>query len=153
GALHAKGTKLTNLTAEHKAPHGRTYVSPHTAQLYKRTLSGTLGLQASGNRIALKETLANVAVGPLLRDAAHQDRLEGKGNVSLDVAGGGASVNALKKSLDGTAKVVLRDGAIKGIDVGALLQKVNSIGKKSEEGSANAREQTSFSELNASFAI
>ncbi|MBV8030484.1 MAG: AsmA family protein, partial [Betaproteobacteria bacterium] len=58
-----------------------------------------------------------------------------------------------KKSLDGTAKVSLRDGAIKGVDLGAILQKVKSIGKKSDEGSASTRDQTTFSELNASFTI
>ena len=152
GALQAKGLKLANLKADIKAAGGRLDVAPHSAQLYEGALSGALTLQANGNRIALKESLTNVAVGPLLRDVAQQDRLEGRGNVSLDVSGGGATVNAIKKSLDGTAKVALRDGAIKGVDIGALLQKVKSMGK-SDEGSANGREQTSFSELNASFTI
>lgn len=152
GALQAKGLKLANLKAEVKAANGRLDVAPHSANLYEGTLAGALSAQASGNRIALKEVLNNVSVGPLLRDAANQDRLEGRGNVALDVAGAGASVNAIKKSLDGTAKVNLRDGAIKGVDIGALLQKVKSLGK-SDEGSANARDQTSFSELNASFTI
>jgi AsmA protein len=153
GALQVKGLKLANLKAEVKAANGRLDVAPHSANLYEGSLSGALGLQASGNRVSLKETLTNVSVGPLLRDAAKQDRLEGKGNVTLDVSGAGATVNALKKSLDGNAKVLLRDGAIKGIDIGALLQKVKSIGKKSEEGSANSSEQTKFTELNASFTI
>ena len=152
GALQAKGVKLANLKAEVKAANGRLDVAPHTANLYEGTLSGALSAQASGNRVSLKESLSNVSVGPLLRDAAKQDRLEGKGNVALDVSGAGPSVNAIKKSLDGTARVNLRDGAIKGIDIGSLLQKVKSLGK-SDEGTASGREQTSFSELNASFVI
>lgn len=152
GALQVKGVKLANLKAEIKAANGRLDVAPHSATLYDGTLSGALSAQASGNRIALKETLSNVSVGPLLRDAAHQDRLEGRGNVALDVSGAGPSVNAIKKSLDGSAKVSLHDGAIKGVDIGALLQKVKSLGK-SDEGAANSRDQTSFSELNATFAI
>jgi AsmA protein len=152
GALQVKGLKLANLKAEVKAANGRLDVAPHSANLYEGTLSGALSAQASGNRIALKEALNGVSVGPLLRDAAKQDRLEGKGNVALDVSGAGASVNAIKKSLEGTAKVNLRDGAIKGVDIGALLQKAKSLGK-SDQGSANNRDQTSFSELNASFVI
>src|SRR5205085_2093751 len=104
GALQAKGLKLANLKADIKAAGGRLDVAPHSAQLYEGTLSGALSLQASGNRIALKESLTSVAIGPLLRDVAQQDRLEGRGNVGLDVSGGGASVNAIKKSLDGSAK-------------------------------------------------
>src|SRR5258706_3771412 len=153
GARQVKGMKLANLRAEVKAANGRMDVAPHSANLYEGSLSGALALQANGNRVSLKETLANVAVGPLLRDVAKQDRLEGKGNVSLEVNGAGPTVNSIKKSLEGSAKVNLKDGAIKGVDIGAILQKVKSLGKKSEEGSANNREQTTFTELNATFAI
>ena len=153
GALQIKGLKLANLKAEVKAANGRLDVSPHSANLYEGSLAGTLSLQANGNHVALKESLTNVSVGPLLRDAAQQDRLEGRGNVALEVAGSGASVNTLKKSLDGTAKVNLKDGAIKGIDIGALLNKVRSLGGKSEEGSANTKDETKFTELNATFTI
>jgi AsmA protein len=61
-------------------------------------------------------------------------------------------VNTIKKSLDGSAKVSLRDGSIKGIDIAGLINKVKSLGK-SEEGSANSKEETKFTELNATFAI
>jgi AsmA protein len=153
GALQAKGLKLANLKAEIRAANGRLDVSPHSANLYDGSLSGALSVQAAGNRITLKESMSNVSVGPLLRDVAQQDRLEGRGNVTLDVNGGGATVNTIKRSLDGTAKVNLRDGAIKGIDIGALLNKVKSLGGKSEEGSASGKDETKFTELNASFAI
>jgi AsmA protein len=69
------------------------------------------------------------------------------------VAGAGATVNTLKKSLDGTAKVNLKDGSIKGIDIGGLINKVKSLGGKSEEGSANTKDETKFTELNATFTI
>jgi AsmA protein len=153
GALQVKGLKLANLKAEVKAANGRLDVSPHSASLYEGSLAGALSLQADGNHVVLKETLTNVSVGPLLRDVAQQDRVEGRGNVSLDVTGAGATVNTLKKSLDGTAKVNLKDGAIKGIDIGALLNKVKSLGGKSEEGSANSQDETKFTELNATFTI
>ncbi len=153
GALQVKGLKLANLKAQVKAAGGRLDVAPMSANLYEGSLAGALGLQANGNRVSLKQNLTNIAVGPLLRDVAQQDRLEGRGNVALDVTGAGASVNAIKKSLDGSAKVNLKDGAIKGIDIGAILQKVKSVGGKTEEGSTNSRDQTSFTELNATFSI
>jgi AsmA protein len=97
GALQAKGLKLANLKADVKAANGRLDVSPHSANLYEGTLSGALSLQANGNHVALKESLANVQVGPLLRDVAPQDKQEGMGNLSLDVRGAGATVNPQKK--------------------------------------------------------
>src|SRR4051812_13144850 len=153
GALQVKGLKLANLKAQVKAANGRLDVNPHSANLYDGAMSGALAVQAEGNRITLKESLTNVSVGPLLRDVAQQDRLEGRGNVTLDVAGGGATANAIKKSLDGSAKVNLKDGSIKGVDLGALVSKVKSLGGKSEEGSANTKDETKFTEMNATFAI
>src|SRR5258706_11193625 len=92
-------------------------------------------------------------MGPLLRDVAQQDRLEGRGNVALDVAGAGATVNTLKKSLDGTAKVNLKDGAIKGIDIGGLPDKVKFLRGQSGERSADTQDETKFTELEPSFTI
>ena len=153
GALQAKGLKLANVKAEVKAANGRLDVNPYSADLYEGAMTGSLALQAAGNHVTAKESLSNVQIGPLLRDVAQQDRLEGRGNVSVDVAGAGATVNALKRSLDGSAKVTLKDGAIKGINVAEILRKVKSLGGKSEEGAADASQKTDFTELNATFAI
>jgi AsmA protein len=135
------------------AAGGKAEIGPHSASLYEGSLAGALTLDGNTNRVALKETLTNIAVGPLLRDFAEQDRLEGRGNVSLDVATGGKTVNAMKSALAGSAKVHLRDGAIKGINVGELLRKARSALGGSGEGQADAKEKTDFSELSASFAI
>jgi len=152
GSLQAQGLKLADVKAQIKAANGRLDVSPHSANLYQGSVKGALSVQAKGNRVAVKETLTNIAIGPLLRDFAQQDRLEGRGNVSLDVSGAGPTVEAIKKSLDGTAKVNLKDGAVKGVDIAGLLRKLKSLGK-SEEGAADSKQQTDFSEMNATFVI
>jgi len=154
GALQARGLKLANLRAEVRAAKGRLDVAPHSANLYDGSVSGALTLLAEGNRVALKETLTNVSVGPLLRDFAQQDRLEGRGNVALDVSAAGSTVAAMKKALGGTARVNLRDGAIKGVDIGGILRKAKSaLGGGQTTQAASATEKTEFSELSASFAI
>jgi AsmA protein len=153
GALQVQGLKLANLKTEIRAAQGRAELGPHSANLYDGTLAGTLALDGNANRVALKETLSNIAVGPLLRDFAQQDRLEGKGNVTLDVAASGKTVNTLKSALAGSAKVNLRDGAIKGVNIGELLRKARSaLGSQSGQA-ADAKDKTDFSELSASFAI
>lgn len=153
GSLQVRGLKLANLRAEVRAANGRMDIAPHAANLYEGSVSGALTLHAD-NRVSLKETLSNVSVGPLLRDVAQQDRLDGRGNVALDVAAAGNSVDAMKKSLGGTANVNLRDGAIKGIDIADILRKTKSaLGGQSAQGSASANEKTDFGELSASFAI
>ncbi|MGQ0655842.1 MAG: AsmA family protein [Betaproteobacteria bacterium] len=154
GALQTNNVKLANLRADIKAANGRLDVAPHSANLYDGSMSGALSATAD-NRIAIRETLTNVSIGPLLRDAAKQDRLEGRGNVTLDVTTAGKTVEGMKKGLNGTAKVVLRDGAIKGIDIAAALRKAKSVlpGGQTPAQAASTQEKTDFSELVATFVI
>src|SRR6185503_20778259 len=83
GALQVQGLKLAALKTEIRAADGRAVIGPHSANLFEGTLAGSVALDGNANRVALKETLTNVAIGPLLRDFAQKDRLEGKGNVTL----------------------------------------------------------------------
>jgi AsmA protein len=153
GALQVQGLKLANLKTEVNAANGKAEIGPHSAALYEGSLAGTLSLDGNANRVALKETLSNIAIGPLLRDFAEQDRVEGRGNVSLDVTAAGKTVNALKSALAGTAKVHLRDGAIKGLDIGGLLRKARTALGSDASQATDSKEKTDFSELSASFVI
>jgi len=153
GALQVQGLKLAAVKTEIRAADGRAEVGPHSANLYEGSLSGNLMLDGNANRVAVKETLSNIAVGPLLRDFAQQDKLEGKGNVTLDVNAAGKSVNAMKSALAGTAKVNLKDGAIKGVDIGAIITKARSALGSQQAQAADGKERTDFSELNATFVV
>jgi len=153
GALQVQGLKLAAVKTEIRAADGRAEVGPHSANLYEGSLAGNLMLDGNANRVAVKETLSNIAVGPLLRDFAQQDRLEGKGNVALDVNAAGKTVNAMKSALAGTAKVNLKDGAVKGVDIGAIITKARSALGSQQAQAADGKERTDFSELNATFAI
>lgn len=153
GSLQVRGLKLANVKAELRAANGRMEVAPHSADLYEGSVSGALTLQAQGNRVALKEKLAGISIGPLLRDAAELDRLEGRGNIALDIAAAGGSVEAMKKALGGTARVELRDGAIKGINIAEALRKARTALGSEPAAATGATEKTDFSELSASFSI
>ena len=157
GALEVQGLKLSEVNAQVNAANGRVAVAPHSVKLYEGTMSGEVVVDANRNHIALKEQLQNVSIGPILRDFAEQDRLEGRGNVVLDVTTSGATVNAMKRALGGSAKVQLRDGAIKGINLGEVLRKARSAlggSQAAAQGeSAGDAQKTDFSELNASFTI
>jgi AsmA protein len=154
GALQVRGLKIASLKAEVKAANGRADIAPHSASLYEGALTGALSLNADGNRITLKEDLTGVAVGPLLKDVAQKDLLEGRGNVSLDVNAAGPTVEAMKKALAGSARVQLKDGAIKGFNLAEVLRKAKAaFGSSSDKGSADQTQKTDFSEMSASFVI
>ncbi|TAK48264.1 MAG: AsmA family protein [Betaproteobacteria bacterium] len=153
GALTAQRLKLADLKAGIKLAGGRLEVAPHSANLYGGTLSGSLVAHADGNRIAIKQAVRGVQLGPLLRDAAQQDRLEGRGNVTLDVATAGAGVLAMKQALGGTARVEMRDGAVKGINLAEAIQDVRAVLGSRSATASDPSKRTDFSEITASFVI
>jgi AsmA protein len=155
GALQVRGLKLADVRADVKAANGRADIAPHSANLYEGKVAGALSLQADGNRIALKETLSGISIGPLLKDVAQKDMLEGRGNITLDVNAAGPTVEAMKKALAGSARVELKDGAYKGFNLAEALRKAKTAfgGSKDEKAAAAETQKTDFSEMTASFAI
>ena len=159
GALEVRGLKLAELNAQVQAANGRVAVAPHSAKGYEGTIAGELTVDANKNQVVLKEKLTGVSIGPILRDFAGQDRLEGKGDVTVDVTTAGATVNAMKRALGGMAKVQLRDGAVKGINLAETIRRARAMfsggggGAAQGETAADKTQKTDFSELSASFAI
>ncbi|MFA5241848.1 MAG: AsmA family protein [Sulfuricella sp.] len=156
GSLKLYNVKASNIRLEFRAGDGRLVVSPLAASLYQGTASGSMSLNAAGPAVAVRQNIAGVSIGPLLKDALDKDVLEGRGNVNIDVAANGNAVSAMKKSMQGKAALNLRDGAVKGINIAAALREAKSrLGtmKGEKVQAASAQEQTDFSELTASFSI
>jgi AsmA protein len=155
GALQVQNIKAEQVNAGIKAAGGRLDVSPMSARLYDGTLAGSAAVNANDNRFVVKQDLSGVSVGPLLRDAANKDVLEGRGNLALDVTTVGATPDALKKALGGTARLALKDGAIKGVDIPGAIRTAQAMlgSKRALEQQAKGGKQTDFSELAASFVI
>ena len=155
GQLQVSNVKAANVRLEIKAADGKLDVAPHSASLYDGSLTGALSVNANNNRIALKQSLANVSINPLMKDALDKDVLEGRGNVALDVTSSGTTVAAMKKGLNGTASVNLKDGAIKGINLAKTFRESKALfsGRKDAVQEAKQTEKTDFSELSASFRI
>ncbi len=157
GQLQARGVKTQNLRVVLKAANGRLDVAPLSAALYGGTLNASASAQAEGNRMAFTAVLNGVAVQPLLKDALDKDLLSGRGNVKLDVTTAGGTVAALKKALNGSGSLALRDGAIKGINLVAKLRQVAPLLRGGSTGTTEQQaapgEETGFTELTASFAI
>jgi AsmA protein len=155
GFLQVQGLKLTEVKAQLRAAGGRADLAPHSAKLYEGALAGALTLNANGNRVALKETLSGISIGPLVKDAAGRDAVEGHGNIALDVTAAGATVNAMKKALAGTARVALRDGALKGINLTEALRKTRAAfgSRSAQQQPSDTAQRTDFTEMTASFVI
>ena len=156
GWLKLANVKTENVNLGLKADGGVATLSPFSANLYQGSMAGTLKVDARATpRIAFKQSMKGVSVGPLLVDAIHNDMLSGTGTVNIDVTTQGNSVGMLKKGLLGNASLNLADGALKGVDIAGsirdLKSKVNVF--KTKDTSADKTKKTDFSELTATFDI
>lgn len=145
--LIASNVKLEKVRLGVKAAGGKVEAEPLTADLYQGKLNGAASVNANDNHFALKADLPGVAIGPLLKDALNNDMLDGKGNVALDVQTAGNTVTAMKKALAGTAKISLKDGALKGVNLEDIIRKAKG------QQAAQSGGRTDLSELSASFVI
>jgi len=154
GALVANNIKASNVRVDLRAKDGRLDVDPMQASLYQGSLKGSARVDANANRIAVKQTLSGISIGPLLRDAIQQDMLEGRGNVELNLTTVGNTVGAMKQTLNGDAGLNLKDGAIKGVDLAGSIRSFKSkLSGQDTEQAGNAAQKTDFTELSATFAI
>jgi len=155
GALRVSNVNAEQVSLAVKAAGGRLVVDPIAANLYQGVLAGSATVNANDDSFALKDRLTGISVGPLLRDAASKDLLEGRGTVVLDVTTRGNTVTGLKKALGGTATLALTNGTIKGVDLGGILRTASALlgSRQALEQQAAGGAKTDFTELGASFVI
>lgn len=154
GDLQVKNIKARNVRVNFKSAKGRLSLAPHSADLYGGKMSGNASVDAKGNVVSLKESLSGISIQPLVNDLTGKDPIEGHGDVSLDIRTQGESAEVMKKALAGNAKAILRDGAIKGINLAQTLREAKAKLQGGDVAQqASATEKTDFSELSASFRI
>jgi len=155
GALKVMNVKVNQLRLDMQAHRGIVNVDPLSAKLYQGSMNGSISVNAQAvPGIAVKQSLTGIDIAALGKDAANFDTLEGKGNVSLNLAMQGNKVSEMKQALTGTASLNLADGAIKGINIAEKIRDAKAMfGAKSQTQAANMEEKTDFSEMKASFKI
>jgi AsmA protein len=116
--------------------------------------NGTATITANGATatpaVALKLDLTGLQANPALKDAIDMDKIEGALNANVDVAMRGGNQKAMVSALGGNGKVVFADGAIRGINVGALVRNAAS---GFLDSSASEQQKTDFAELSGTFKI
>ena len=111
------------------------------------TLDGTGEVLVAGVNLKLD----GVALGPLLADALRFPWLEGRGGISLELAGQGLSERQIVEALNGKVEIASTDGAIVGLDVGKIVRNLQRARLPSLEPSPD--EKTPFSELAGTFTV
>lgn len=155
GALQVARIKMSKLRFDLRARDGRLELNPLGLALYGGTANGDLTADSHGNEVTLHQKLVGVDTNPLLKDAIDKDLIEGRGDLGLDLAAHGQTVAAMKKTLSGSARIALRDGAIKGINLAQSFREAKALISARQDAVQQARmaDKTDFTELTASFRI
>jgi len=158
GALTLRSIHATQVTAEIRSGANRIELTRLGAAVFGGALDARATLAGSG-RHALQMRLAGVDAGMAVRALFGRDALDGHGDLRIDVTAGGGTPAALERSLDGTAALSLRNGAIVGVDLADVMHRLRLAlaaargGLAAIEQNTAAGDRTAFSSLDASFAI
>ncbi|MGH8582665.1 MAG: AsmA family protein [Gammaproteobacteria bacterium] len=149
--LKVSNARLSNVQVTIDARNGQIVLSPIAANLYQGSLAGQMRIDARGAqpKITLDQNLKNVEIEPLLVDVSGESKWSGRGNVEAKITASGADGDSIKRTLDGTGSIQLRDGAMKGVNLGQLLRQV----KGGLSGKAVGSGKTDFSEIGGTFNI
>lgn len=160
GALKVKNLRTANVRFDMHAGAGKLDISPLSANLYGGSVQGSMSVATTHPaRFAMRQNLMGIDVGPLLKDVSGKNPIEGKGNVQFDVAAAGRTFTELRKTLNGNARLMLHDGAVRGVNIAQAVRSAKArIGElrgdaPAQGGTASTAEKTDFSELAASFRI
>ena len=155
GKLRVRGVDATDVRLTLQATDGKLDVAPLTARLYEGTVNAKLSARAEGNRIGGTGQIAGLALKPLMAGLGNSAKLEGKTDLKFDLSTSGETTDALRKHLDGSLSLAVRDGAIRGIDVVETL--TGALGfiaaRKTHAEAIDDTKMTRFSSLTASAQI
>ena len=120
--------------------------------LYDGKGSGKFTVDGRNEVPAISESfsLSGVSAEPLLTDAAGFDRLSGTGQLEVAVTASGASQRQMVENLNGKGAVTFNDGAIKGINLAAMVR--NAANAFLDPGASDTQ-KTDFAELSGTFDI
>ena len=150
GGIFVKEIKVGRTSLKTVLKGGKLALDLTEMALYDGQGTGRITIDAGSNAITQKLDLKNVQAAPLLTDAAGFDRVEGTANIVADVTTRGASQRQQVSALNGNGSIQFLDGAVRGINIGAMVRNVSSAFLDS---SAKESQKTDFAELAGTYTI
>jgi uncharacterized protein involved in outer membrane biogenesis len=131
--LLANKLEINKLEVDLRLTDGVLNIKPLKAGIADSTAQGQVQLNATAKpaKLALKLTAKGLELGKLLKAAADDETLSGKGDLSIDLQGQGNSMAAIMGSLNGHSRLLVGEGSIKtgAVDslIGGLSQVVGTL--------------------------
>jgi AsmA protein len=152
GQATVERLKVTQVRVKLDASGGVLHVEPASAQLYGGTYAGRITLDARGSvpALSLDQSLTGIDVGPLLKDFDNINRLSGRGNVTTQLAGRGATSDAVLKTLSGRVTANLTNGAVEGLDLWYEINRAVALAQRRPMPAGKDTARTAFTAFKAS---
>jgi AsmA protein len=145
----------TDLTA--KLVGGRLEANLTETRLYQGTGTGRIVVNNRGGTpsFSLKMDIKDLQALPLFEAAAGFTRIDGVGELHLNLLGSGKSIDAMMRSLSGNSQLALRDGSIVGVDLANILRSAQNylLNGALPSSLSGDKKKTDFSSLTGSFQI
>ncbi|MFM5145661.1 AsmA family protein [Aeromonas rivipollensis] len=155
GSLRLKGLDLSAVDLQLALAGGQLSLKQFSAAVAggQVTASGVLDARQQPARYQVHKRVQGVDVRPLLQTLAQNDRLEGKGDLEVQVQGTGLSELALRSQMQGKLSLRLSDGALHGINLAEMIREARATltGKGADQ--VKEARKTDFSALTANFQI
>ncbi len=149
----ANNVVVTDVTTAFAVNRGKVTLKQFDAKLYDGTIAATGSLNATTSpaRYQVKKVIKNVNVQPLLKAAANQDMLSGKGNIDANLSGVGLSEKRLRAGITGTIAINFADGSVNGINIPEMIREAKATLKGKRAEYVEETKKTDFSALTATF--
>ena len=135
--LLAGGVDLGAVEASLDLRDGRLEVKPFEATVAGGRLAVELSVDASKSRIAVKADIRDLDLGRLPKDLGLSEILSVRLNAALDVSGSGASVAAIMSGLEGSTRLVIRQGRINSKGLGVAVTGILDLMPWADSAEAN----------------
>lgn len=124
GRLQAIGLQSRDIHLSARAEGGRVRLHPLQAALYEGRYKGDVRLDFTEETpsMSMDEALSGVQIGPLLQDLQGKDLVRGTADLSARLTARGIEPEAVRKSLNGTARFSIKDGALSGVNIAQLIR-------------------------------
>ncbi len=155
GQLKIAKLNMTDVKLAVSANKGLVRLVPVAAKLYGGSYAGNIVLDArrKAPKLSIDEKLAGIQISPLLKELQGVDRLSGTANVAIKATAKGADPDAMKKSLNGAGNFKFTDGALKGVNIAAMIRQAKATALGGRADTSKAPQQTDFSEMGGTFKI
>ncbi|MCR4300408.1 MAG: AsmA family protein [Sulfuricaulis sp.] len=159
GKLRIQKLKVMNLhssdvTIQVSADRGLITLGPNLAKLYNGKYAGRTTLDARGKtpQLSLDESVSGVALALALKDALNFDKFTGTADLKAKLTAQGFDADQIKQTLNGNAAFTVNKGAIKGMDLKAMIDSIKGLQRdnvlqKLTELKPKSGDETPFTQL------